>query len=62
MAGSVRPDPTAVPPSLSRSAPPAAPEGWTTITEGKASITQKAHEVFYNPVQVGGGGGDGGAR
>ena len=31
---------------------PAVPEGYTAITEGKATIMQKAHEVFYNPVQV----------
>lgn len=28
------------------------PEGYTKLTEGKASILQKGNDVFYNPAQV----------
>ena len=54
------------PPSAGHPAAPsdsaAVPDGYTAITEGKATILQKAHEVFYNPVQVRREGEEGGER
>ena len=32
--------------------PPPPPKGFTVRTEGKASILQRANDVFFNPAQV----------